>query len=382
MSLPIHTGGALLGMWLLATAAANGQDAGGDSLPAGANRQIKFDVEPASLTSKLRFSPDGRYIASHGSKTIKLSEAATGKLLWSAPGEQMLGRLAFSKDGKKLAILSIYRYLVYSTKSAEQLLSTYWLKDAGLIPNSSLAVSPDLETVARIRDGSIHLHDAETGKKLSSIDYWDETEPRSVFSVEFSPNGKSIYLLMSARLAPEGGVGKGGFGNKDLAGKPKVVEFDLQSRKQLQAFEIPRECTAAWLVVSADGHMLAVINRGSSKENPGVVLWDLKAGKAKHVLDKVLPGIACGGFSQDGRLFALGGTRATSGNLNQLPPNAPDIVILDTQSGKSKQMFQTPMLKASPVPPYIRDLAFAPNGKKVATYGSNTTLSLWDVEGN
>src|SRR5689334_17995047 len=84
-----------------------GQD--DDPLPRGALlRMGSSRLTHGSWLTSLKFSADDRYIGSadsHG--TVRLWETATGKLVWEKP--ERTGRtLAFSPDGKMLAIGGYY----------------------------------------------------------------------------------------------------------------------------------------------------------------------------------------------------------------------------------------------------------------------------------
>ncbi len=385
MSHPTRTGTALFSLWFLTTALASGQEAGAgdDSLPQGVIRRIGsdgFHVKSATVSSKIRFSPDGKHIASFTTKTVQLSEAATGKLLWSTATDQNISQMKFNKDGKKLAILNLKKYIVLATETGKPILDADRLSSLGNIPPLYWAIAPDLQTLACIDGYDFKLYNAETGKELNTIKFREKSDERVPKLIEFTGDGKSIYVYMGQPIAL--GNGKK-LQIKSIPKKDVVLKYDAVSGKQLQTIQFPFESTTAKLIIAPNDKMLAVIiqttESGGKLRKNHLVLWDLDAGKPKHVLENLLPVVICADFSPDGSALALGGSRSSGGSLTELPPDSPDIVILDTHTGKTKALLPSRPLKQSPVPPSIRALSFSPDGKKLASFGS-TGLAIWNAE--
>src|SRR4029077_8973982 len=90
-----------------------------------------------------------------------------------------------------------------------------------------------------------------------------------------------------------------------------------------------------------------------------VVLWDLAAGKQRHLIEKELASWRCGDFSPDGNLFAVGGI-------------GTDIVVFDTATGKERQRLHPPADTIS--------LAFPPDGKTLAVADTGGRITLWDLQ--
>jgi WD40 repeat protein len=133
------------------------------------------------------WSPEGKILASaNGDKTVKLWEAATGKLLSTLHGHTgQVRSVAWSPDGKILASGSDDQTVKLWDAAAGKLLTSF----PGNTAVWSVAWSPDGETLASgSGDQTVKLWDAATGKLLSTL----QGHTDAVYSVAWSSDGKTL----------------------------------------------------------------------------------------------------------------------------------------------------------------------------------------------
>ncbi|MEG3975603.1 protein kinase [Microcoleus sp. herbarium8] len=134
------------------------------------------------------FSPDGKLIASgSGDKTTKISDAATGSLIYNLPDHtDFVYSVAFTPDGQSLVSASKDKKITIVDVATGRLLKT--LEGHG-DQVRSVAVSPDGKTiVSGSYDESIKIWDIETGDLIRSI----KGHSDDVVSVAISPDGQFI----------------------------------------------------------------------------------------------------------------------------------------------------------------------------------------------
>ncbi|MEG4866646.1 MULTISPECIES: protein kinase domain-containing protein [unclassified Microcoleus] len=134
------------------------------------------------------FSPDDKLIASgSGDKTTKISDAATGSLIYNLPDHtDFVYSVAFTPDGKSLVSGSKDKKITIVDVATGNLIKT--LEGHG-DQVRSVAVSPDGKTiVSGSYDETIKIWDIETGDLIRSI----KGHSDDVVSVAISPDGKFI----------------------------------------------------------------------------------------------------------------------------------------------------------------------------------------------
>jgi RNA polymerase sigma factor (sigma-70 family) len=337
-------------------------DRDGDALPPGAlNRLGSQAFRHPDVVHALVYAPDGKAIASAcADGVVRLWDAATGKLRWrleadvkqdSFPGfrRAVSHVLAFSSDGKKLAMLNPGGYTVLDTVMNKVLVRHKLpAQDKGGEEAISSAIAADLTTLAiGFDDGSIHLVDAATGQEKMRFKTREKVaDTGSPVSIEFSPDGKTIYAA--------------------LAGEGSVCVFDTTTGKPVGTLKGTRELKWPMMAFSRDFHQLAVFGR-DYEPGPMILgkmpkllparlgLWDLKTGKERHVIDLPLPDVFAGAFSPDGKLFAV---------VNARPPGNI-IVIFDTATGQEQ-----------------RRMRLIGNTKSLAFTFDGNTLAAGEIVGN
>jgi WD40 repeat protein len=234
----------------------------------------KLLVEFRDHSSTVRaavFSPDGRQVVSCSRDEVRVWDSATGKPVTPLVVECPTAGLAFSPDGKRLAIVGTDKQTRVVGVATNKVLFT--------VPAESVAFSPDGKLLVTAAEGLV-LRDAADGKELHKLDGAVAGAP----SLRFSGDG--------SRLVASGG--------KTSA----VVVWDVADRRVL--FNQSIGMSAA---LSPDGQRLAA---GGDRQ---VRFWDLKTGTELtplHGLDHWVIGLA---YSPDGRSFAT----MTADPLHSMP---------------------------------------------------------------
>jgi RNA polymerase sigma factor (sigma-70 family) len=334
----------------------------GDTLPPGAlNRLGSQRFRYSGTASKLAYSPDGKAIASAcRDGSVRLFDAATGKLRWrletdkennlqdaSVWSEAVQRALAFSDDGKKLAMLNALEYLVVDI-GTDKVLVRHRLPAPQKAPRkpeqdaTCSAIAPDLATFALgFMDGSIHLHDAANGHEKQRITVGDKNQ--RVFpalrenAIEFSADGKTLYAL-----APL---------------KSSVMLFDTTAGKLVDTLKSDDELRTPKMAFSKDSRQLAVFDQVAGKNPPDsrLTLWDVRSDKPRHVMNMPTT-VFSAAFSPDGKFVAVACRQ--------------EIVFLYTATGKEQRRIPLPSSAAS--------LAFTPDGNTLAA-GAYASITLLNV---
>ncbi|HKI38523.1 MAG TPA: WD40 repeat domain-containing protein [Gemmataceae bacterium] len=361
------------------------------------------------VTSSLAVSADAKLLAWSDGPAVRLVELATGKEKNASAGHAAALRdVSFGRDGKTLLTwaddATIRRWDAASGKEVGQI----------AVPNKSYAFvipSPDERVLAAgDPDGTIHLLDAATGKESHALQPTPQTYGRSV---AFSPDSR--WLAAVSPMAQS------------------VVVFDVSTGREKQSLALPSAQAAGaagappgvWIAVGGRS-MLRVFFSPDSRQvavtDTNLVVWDVATGRDQREI--ALPQAAqvrCATFSPDGRTIAaemnggeIGVWEVASGQkrltLNPQPNAAPSRLVerrvmmvsaagvangmtlafspdgrllaqaddrkarlWDLHTGKDAATFDG---HRGP----LAALAFAPDGKRLATASTDTTGLLWDAE--
>ena len=353
----------------------------------------------------LAFSPDGSTLAwksgdSYG--TVTLWEVASGVEIWTKEGFQYDCNVAFSPDGRILAVGMydvIAKLLDVSSGTVIQTLGTPPQHHEVQL----IAFSPDDRIIASVTRGDeVTLWDVSSGTKIRTL---SQNLP-VVDSITFSPNGQILAAGSSGTVVlwnVSSGywiqtlgepLDVGGEITFDQCGQiltlvcrdGTVKHWDVSSGEEIQNYsdltnyisfdvefgepyitEIQGRVTTARsldfpdiITLSPDGRTLASLEDGI------VTLWDITSGMENNSLQTSshINNIV---FSPDGRTLASGAAGSRSGTLT----------LWDVASGVEIWTWEsnTPARYAY----YLNSLAFSPNGQILAAASSLGTVTLWDV---
>jgi WD40 repeat protein len=244
----------------------------------------------------LAFSPNGKLIAQSGDESeVLLCSADSGQVKATLEGTKRVYALAFSPDGKTLAITS------GNSEGGEvqlwDLATNKVIREFNKLPPSeskeprawSVAFSADGKKLATAQgsDNSAKVWDVETGKELATFG----KHPDWVVAVAFSPDGKTVAAANAGK-------------------QPQVKLWDLATGKERATLKSP---TGAYnsLAFSPDGKILAVASDRDENDKPDKVvrLWDPATGKQIDALEAHEKRSGWGislGFSRDGTLVTAG----------------------------------------------------------------------------
>lgn len=278
------------------------------------------------------FSLDGKWKATTFQNGVQIWDL-NGKAAITFEGESSsLSTLAFSPDGKRLAVSS------YDNTAKIWDLDSLKVRVNTEIVSLSLDFSPDGKRLAIASfDGTAKIWDLDSGKVVLTL----EGHAGQLRSVSFSPDGKRLATSANDNMAKIWDLG-----TSNALG---------QISKAALTFE---EYNFGNMTVdfSPDGKRLATNSSDTTK------IRDLTSGKVIFSLvNNSYSGIAFPLFSPDGKWLAIGSQNGAK--------------IWDLETGKLIFTLQGD----NPLNDYVISLAFSPDGKWLAT-GSQHGAKIWDLE--
>jgi WD40 repeat protein len=330
--------------------------------------------------TRLALSRDGKYVAcgclATGDEDEDTRRSAVAAVVWDvAGGQEVLAvrghtahvfGLAFSPDGRRLAVASHGLVQVVDVRTGRELLAIR--NHTGGV--SSVAFSPDgLHLAGTFWGLPLRVWDATTGREVL-------TQGQKVFGarVAFSPDGRrlttgSIERAVQVREFPSG---REVFTLRGHRGGIEQVSF------------------------SPDGKWLATASSDTT-----VKVWDAQTGREVNTLKGHRGVVRCVAWSPDGRHLVSGGDDRTvqvweaadrGGPLVRFADGFPAVVawrpdgvhlatgqwgglvrILDSDTGGKLLTLRHGSKHTS--------LALSPDGKRLATAGYERTVKVWDLAG-
>jgi WD40 repeat protein/serine/threonine protein kinase len=324
------------------------------------------------------YSPDGTRITSlagnmYGkSAEIKVWDALTGKeihnLYGSAVegglGKGIVGGLAYSPDGKRIAAGVTQMLNVWDTDSGKVVLSFRAHQHA----ITSLAYSPDGKRIATTSpESNMKVWDAETGKELLGIpngggecvafsrdgkwiagpsgqlvNVWDAKTGKEVRSMKTGTLAGLAFTPDSRRLA--------------IAAGGTVRTWEIDRRPGGLSFEAGKSGLGC-MALSPDGQRIAT---GSALLDPTVKVWDTQTGKRVFSLKGHADFVSSLALSRDGKTLASASRDGTTRTW-------------DMKTGDNMRTFQSGSRQGGVV-------ALSPNGDRLATNEDDKTVTIWDLQ--
>ena len=322
------------------------------------------------------FSPDGNFIASGSSDSTVC--------LWNIIGnptaqfllghEQEVNCIAFSPDGKFIVSGSIDGILCLWDLQGNLITQPWQGHEEGVI---SVAFSPNGDSIVSVGfDGTVCLWDLQ-GNTIAQP--W-RGHKEGVISIVFSPNGDSIVSV--------------GFDGT-------VCLWDLQGNTITQ----PWHKHEAKIICAAFSPDRKFIVSGSS--DCTVRLWDTQGnliGQPWHGHEGHVNSVA---FSPDGKLIISGSCdrtirlwningnpitqpwRGHEGQVNSLA-FSPDGKLIISGGDRTVRLWELHQILQDRVigrsqrkyENWVNSVAFSPNGKWIVSASNDSTVRLWDIDGN
>jgi WD40 repeat protein len=308
----------------------------------------------ASGASSIIVSPKGFVVTTGDDGSVRLWDAATAKQRWKAKAENWVRALALSPDGSLVAASSLDD-AVYVWDSAAGRLRYRLAGHGALGGRRALGFSADGRHLASWGDDFyLRLWDMKTGKALAEhairpkgINFPEDDDARrerkefelAFTAAAFTPDAR-IFVI-------------------DIGGNFHL--FDTTTGKETSLFPSEGRSRDA-LAVSPDGKRLVASSYGDYRVGThAVAVIDLTSGVTLQRL--VLPGSAAGAvaFAADGRSFATSveGPRG-------------EVLVHELASGKVRATVRGFRGR-------VRALAFFPDGRRLASGQSDSTVLFWDL---
>ena len=282
-----------------------------------------------SPMAQVAFSGDGKSLLSvRPDGGVLVWDAATGSLERTLGGANHFAQAAFSPDGKLLASVDAANRVNLWEVATGQLLLV--LADPPGVPVSTLAFSGDGSVLASARGDTVRLWNTGSGGELATC------------------SGDRGITISSAAFSPDGATLAG------VSAGDRILLWDAQTGITKRVL-IGQQTVISGLSFSPDGRSLA---SGSTDGTIGT--WDVASGLERSTLS--------------------GGTGLPVGNLAY----SSDGVTLASSQGSRIALWSSdspPIERVFAGPNVISNMALSPDGKFIASGGSDAQIRLWAATG-
>jgi WD40 repeat protein len=353
-------------------------DAWGDPLSGGACARLGSKrFQQGDQIVDLYYAQDGKRIVTSGWGSIRIWEAATGRLLGKIlGGEGQIETMAVTPDGRTICATgcNITEVGVYDADTGQKRFS---LKGYGDNPSftgggtPSLAISGDgRRLVSAIRDGALRVWDLEKGKEIFKRVTLGGERINYGAGLAVSPDGRLVSAASGTNtfvLSVETGrvvlkIEQAGFGRSAFSsdgkriacaskGRGGIMIWDIEAARELRFIEgsagwgrtfawSPDEKTLAWAEYPA-----------------GLRIADVASGEVRHKVEGIVASTFA--FSPDSRVLATGFQHI--------------IQLFDPATGRD---VSEPRRHATS--PGTMPWAYSPDGRMIAAGGLLAPVFFWE----